>query len=388
MKTAAAAGTAIQMSARDADGRWILSVLAKRTYVFHASGAYVPADQQKPLVDEPIYDESTGSVLEVDTDLWPQKPLTDVVVNGRAYNHPGQPAFSIGVRVDRISKLVRVFGERRATLSATGQVLFSKPTTLDELRISYAHAYGGRDAVTEAAYGNPVEALRPYLGQETADEQIAAASPFVYPRNPAGRGYVVEKTAAAIEAALLPNLEHPQDLLTPERLVVGDPGRWLLQPVPASLGWLDYGAFPRMTWMGVIPDHDGTVDPRSIGEVRLGYLRPDVLQERKPTDPMTLEGTNGASLGLRVPHLEGGEEVELLNVSRAREEIRFRLPAERPDLWVDGRNGKLAPTKPVVQAVVIEPDEDRLTVTWRGSAPALRAYGSDELGKMPFAALW
>lgn len=387
MKTAAPAGTATQLSARDAEGRCILSVLAKRTYSFR-TGRCTLADEQKGLIVEPICDEATRTVLKVDTDLWPFKPLTDVVVNGHAYNHRGLPTFSIGVRIDRTSKLVRVSGDRRASVGFNGQISFSKPTTLEKLPISYAYAYGGRDAVTEAAYGNPVEALRPYLPPEMTDQQIAAASPFVYPKNPAGRGYVVEPTQAAIESAQLPNLEHPEDLLTPERLVAGDTGRWPLQPVPASLGWLDYGAFPRMAWLGVIPDHDATVNVRSMGEVRLGYVASDVLQEKKHSDPLSLEGANGASLGLRPAHLKGGEEVELLNVSGALEELRFRLPSERPEIWVDGRNGKLTATHPVIHSVVIEPDENRVMVTWRGCAPALRAYGSDEMAKMPFAVLW
>ncbi|HVV16442.1 MAG TPA: DUF2169 domain-containing protein [Polyangia bacterium] len=387
MKTAAAAGTAMQISARDAEGRWILSVLAKRTYSFRTGRCTVCEDQQR-LVDEPIYDGATGTLLEVDTDLWPFKPMTDIVVSGHAYNHPQRPEFVAGVRVDRTRKLVRVYGDRRASLGFNGQILFSRPTTLEKLPLSYAHAYGGRDAVTEASYGNPVQALRPYLPPETTDEQISAASPFVYPKNPAGRGYVVEKNQAAIEAARLPNLEDPRDLLTPDRFVSGDTGRWPLQPVPANLGWLDYGAFPRMAWMGVIPDHDESVNPRDVGEVRLGYVSSDVLQDKKHTDPISLEGTNGASLGLRVPHLSGGEEVELLNVTRALDELRFRLPSERPELWIDGRNGKLAATQPVIHSVVIEPDENRLTVTWRGCAPALRAYASHEMAKMPFAALW
>ena len=386
MKAAAAPGTAIQISARDAEGRWILSVLAKRTYSFR-SGRCTVDDQQRPLVVEPVYDEA-ASVLEADTDLWPFKPFTDIVVSGHAYNHRSVPAFSIGVRVDRTSKLVQVCGERRASVGFDGRILFSRPTTLEKLPLSYAYAYGGRDAVTEAAYGNPVEALKPYLGPETTDAQIAAASPFVYPKNPAGRGYVVELTSPAIEAAQLPNLEHPGDLLTPERFVAGDADRWPLQPVPASLGWLDYGSFPRLAWMGVISDHDESLNAGAIGEVRLGYVRADILKDKKHTDPISLEGTNGASLGLRAPHLKGGEEVELLNVSSALEELRFRLPSERPELWVDGRNGKLAPTQPVIHAVVIEPDQNRVTVTWRGSAPALRAYGNDEVAKMPFRALW
>ena len=158
--------------------------------------------------------------------------------------------------------------------------------------------------------------------------------------------------------------------------------------MPASLGWLDYGVFPRVAWLGVVPDHDPALDPRRVGETRLGYAAPDILQDRAPNESLTVEGANGASLGLRVPHLKGGEEVELLNLDRSQPRIRFRLPGERPELWVDGRDGKLAPTRPVLHTVIIEPDHCRLTLTWRGCAPALRSYGTEEIAHMPFAAAW
>lgn len=387
-KKLAREGTSLQLSARDGEGRSILSVLAKRTYTFSVSGGCVLADQQAPLNLKPIYDEATGTLLEADADIWPFKPLTDVVVQGHAYNHPGRSSFPVGVRVERAIKLVQVCGDRRASVGAPGQILFSNPTVIDELPLSYAFAYGGRDVVAEAAHGNPAEYLRPYLPPETTDGQIRGASPFVYPKNPIGRGYLVEKTAAAVEAAQLPNLEDPGDPLTPERLVAGHAGRWPAQPVPASLGWMDYGAFPRTAWLGVIPVHDESLDTRHVGEVRLGYVAPDILRERPPTEPLGLHGANGASLGLRFPHLSGGEEIELLNVCRSLERVRFHLPLERPELWVDGRNGKLAPTTPVIHAVVVEPDHHRLSVTWRGCAPALRPYGRDEIREMPFAAAW
>lgn len=66
----------------------------------------------------------------------------------------------------------------------------------------------------------------------------------------------------------------------------------------------------------------------------------------------------------------------------------FRLPAERPEICIDGRNGKLAPTLPVMQTLELEPDESRLSIVWRGSAPALRPYMPDELARMPLLVRW
>ena len=181
MKKLAPVGTVIQVSARDNQGRWILSVLAKRTYTFRASGDCLPSVEQSSIVTEPIYDRAMGEVLEADVDVWAYKPLTDVVVKGHAYNHAGRPVFSIGARVGETTKLVQVCGDRRASIGFDGRILFSKPAMLDALPLSYAFAYGGRDAVAEAEHGNPVEALRPYLPQQTADREISRREPLRLP---------------------------------------------------------------------------------------------------------------------------------------------------------------------------------------------------------------
>ena len=215
---------------------------------------------------------------------------------------------------------------------------------------------------------------------------IASASPFFYPRNPGGRGYLVEATTAAVEALELPNLEHPGDLLTPDRLAAGGTSRWIYQPVPASLGWLDYGAFPRLAWLGVVPDCDEGADPAKLGEVRFGYCSPELFRQTDAPGQPSFEGVQGASLGLRVPHLRGGEPVELLNLTRDRELFRFRLPTSQLALSVDGREGRLLRTDPpVIHSIVVEPDEMRLAIVWRGSAPARRAYALEELKLMPYA---
>src|SRR3569623_589378 len=252
--------TALQLSGRDASGRPILAVLVKRTYLFGSKGEWAVDTTQMPLRAETRYGDR-GLVLEEDSELWPFKPKTDVVVLGHAYNHRGRPRFSAGIANGGVAKRIAVCGDRRCMLANDGRILFSPPAVAERVPLSYALAYGGRDAAAEAAYGNPVTLLEPYLSSDTGAGVIDDASPFVYPRNPAGRGYLVEAARGAVDALALPNLEHPDDLLTPERLAAGEPGRWPLQPVPASLGWLDYGAFPRAAWLGAPACHERGLEP-------------------------------------------------------------------------------------------------------------------------------
>jgi len=380
-------GTAVQLSGRDEAGRPLLCVLAKRTYRFDPDGECALHPDQAPLLREPRYAPG-GLLLEEDTDLWPYKPRTDLVVLGHAYNHPGARRFSASVSVGRTTKEVAVFGARCCQVARDGRILFSPPAVAERVPLSYAFAYGGRDALAEASCGNPAALLQPYLASGTEAALVTAASPFLYPRNPAGRGFLVEATRTAVEALELPNLEDPQDLLVPERLAAGEVGRWPLQPVPASLGWLDYGAFPRAAWLGALAACDPIVDPGRVGEVRFGHCQPDILVEKDPPAAPAFEGVNGASLGLRLPHLSGGETIVLLNLSPRRGTLRLHLPSHRPKLSVDGRTGNLLPTVPVIHSVVIQPDTSTLSVVWRGSSPARRPYLREELTAMPFAVEW
>lgn len=168
-------------------------------------------------------------------------------------------------------------------------------------------------------------------------------------------------------------------------MAAGTVDGWSKLPLPASLGWLDYGSFPRLAWLGVVPEHQPMANPRDLHEVRLGHAAPDILAN---DDRPCLEGANGASLGLRLPYLVGGESVELVNLHPGRESVRIRLPTERPRMWVDGRNGKMLATQPVMHSVVIEPDENRLSIVWRGSGAALRPYLDEEIDSMPFIVEW
>jgi hypothetical protein len=375
--------TVRQVSGRDPEGRNILAVLAKATYRIVADGRLALADKQLPL-NEGIVRDRELRLVQADTDLYPHKQATDVVLKGHAYSGGKPcPTFRVSLRVSTVSKSIDVIGDRSCHLSAAGRLSFSAPAPLEKLPLRYDYAYGGEDKAAAARHGDPYAQLRRHLPPE-----LAGASPqyYAYPRNPAGRGYLLEPTSAALEVLRLPNLEDPLDPVTPERLVVGTVDRWPELPVPQGMDWVSLSWFPRVAYCGFVPPH--APPRRPIAEVQRGEAPADILTAKPLADKFDARAANGASLGLQVPYLKGGEELELLNLHPTRPRLTFRLPTQRPKIWTDGRKGKLNETEPVIHTVLLEPDADRMSVVWRGSAPALRPYLDAELKEMPFRVTW
>lgn len=374
-----------QVSARDDQDQFILSVLVKRSYSLERGRRPALAARQVPLVDEPVFDETSGELL-ADTDLYPFKLATDVVVRGHAYLaaavRSAWPSNHVLVRIGPTERRIAVFGDRRCGLSS-GRVSVGPQKPVEKVPLSFAFAYGGRDQAAEEKYGNPALKWAEPLCVEP--ESLKDASPYLYPRNYSGRGYLIEPTAKAVDALRLPNLEDPDDLLTADRLVVGSVDRWPAMPLPAVFGWVHHIWFPRVVLAGipyVAPGFAGEAE-----ETRRGWAPAGLLKE-EAAGLAGLRFANGASFGLQVPYLVGGEPVVLEGVRPGGERLAFNLPGERPELMTDGRKGKLNPTSPVIHSVIIEPDELRLSVVWRGCAPALRPYLEDELARMPFRVRW
>ena len=374
-----------QVCGCDDRDQFILSVIVKRTYSLERGRGLAVAARQVPLVDDPAFAEATGELLE-DTDLYPFKLATDVVVKGHAYPAAGArtagPAGHVLVRVGPTERRIAVFGDRRCTLSS-GRIVVSPQTHVEKVPLSFAFAYGGRDRPAEDKYGNPAVAwARPLC---VDPEALEDASPYLYPRNYSGRGYLVEPTREAVDALRLPNLEDPDDLLTADRLVAGSVDNWPAMPLPAVFGWVHPMWFPRVVLAGIpyaAPAFTGEAEETMRGWAPAGLLKDD------PAGLSSLRFANGASFGLQVPYLRGGEPVVLDGVRPAGERLVFNLPTQRPELFTDGRKGRLNPTAPVIHSVIIEPDERRLSIVWRGCAPALRPYLPDELARMPFRVTW
>ncbi|AKT42714.1 DUF2169 family type VI secretion system accessory protein [Chondromyces crocatus] len=375
--------TTLQISATDPEGRWILSVLTKRTYTIEPSGRCVLADEQLPLQGDIETHADDTNLLAHDTDLYPIKPLTDVVVLGRAHAARPQTQLDVRVRVGRALKTILVVGDRRCTLSPTGQLVFSDPLPFETMPLRFDRAYGGRDRGAEALHGNPFTLLAPYVnGGFSTDNQ----SPYLYPKNPCGRGYLIEATPAAVELVELPNLEDPLDRLSPDRLLVGNDAHWPWMPMPQALGWVSLGWFPRFAFSGIRQDFEPRPEP--IPEIARGLVPATLLDPGSQQEKASHRFANGAPLGLQLPFLKADEEIELHHLHPQHATWKIKLPNERPRIATDGRKGKFNETTPVIHTVLIEPELSRLSVVWRGAAPALRPYMEDELGSMPLRVVW
>ncbi len=377
--------TVRQLSGFDTENRRILSVLAKRTYEIGEDGRCRPADDQAPLVLDPVDREDNPRILKDDSDLYPTKLATDVVILG-AEAHAPVPVrrLEVSVTVGRVRRRIQVAGDRHCYRTHAGRIAFSKPKPFDTMPLGYDRAYGGQDVLEAERLGNPLEPLKAFL---PAEWDLGDAGPCLYPRNPAGVGYVVALSPKTLETVRLPNVEDPEDRLTPERLVAGKPEHWPHMPLPAGFDWYGYAWFPRLAYFGIVPEFD--TGGQEIMEVSRSWAPANVLAPPGPSDPVfPFRFAGGAHPGLQFPFLEGNETIILEHLDRRVRRFRFQLPGERPRIWTDGRKGKLNPTTPVIHTVRIDPAARRISLVWRGSAPAIREYFPQELETMPLKVEW
>jgi hypothetical protein len=370
-----------QVSAMNEKEHHILSVLVKRTYALGNDGKCIHAEAMLPLYEECIYYPDNDKLLQHDYDLYPLKPFTDLIIKGKARSRSAVNKFLAGVQIGRHETSIQVIGNRKAYLNTAKKIEFTAPEMVREVPLRYDHAYGGCDIVAEKKIILPDPEI---IKQFPPDFDLLANSLFRYQRNPAGKGFIVQKDPVAFENLELPNLEDPSDLLTPENLLVGDENRWHEMPLPRCTDWLDLNTFPRLAYMGLLDIYK--TNTRYLKEIVNKWADDGLLNTRRT--PFHPRFTNGASLGLQLPYLATGEKVTLLNIHPHSSDFSFSLPADEPKIWVDGRKGKLLETRTVIHTVVIEPDENRLSIVWRGSGPALRPYHDEELKTMPFKVEW
>jgi hypothetical protein len=362
-----------------------LSVIAKRTYNLDAYGRLTLADEQEPLLGL-TGDQARDGCVEHDSDIWPGKPLTDVVIQGHLYPSQTTARFVAQAQIGPVTKDLLVTGDRMATLAADGQIVFSRPSAIEKIPLTYAHAYGGIDRVTEEKYGNPMMVFDAYRRPELQPE---FHSPFIYPRNAAGRGYLLEASAEAVAALELPNIEDPRDPLTEQRILVGRVKRWPQMPLPWGTQWLHPATFPRVGYAGAARQFEPFEGPWH--EVVRGFAEPGFPRLGPTEQVFDPRFTNGGSLGLQLASFTGsvgGIDVRLRGFTPGGGELAFRLPGRPPKLAADGRDGKLVDTTEVLHHVVIRPDQGQVVMVWRGAVEAKRRYLDDELAQMPYSIEW
>lgn len=340
----------------DHEGRQIVSVHVKRTYGLMPNGRCVIAEKQGPLLTGPDPDEPDDGFSE--TDIVPFKRTTDLIVMANAWAR-GTSRVTAGIRVGDRHVQYLVQGDRRVIYRGKGSWTFSAPDRFEALGMCHERAYGGFD---DAVPDPPVEHMI----------DLFQIHPGHYPRNPVGRGYAVVDSPGRLDGLPLPNIEHPQMLLTPERLVTGDPGAWWRQPLPWSCEWFDKMWFPRMLHYRAVPP--GLPDDDSeVPEVKLGFIEPGYARRvaaSKLEDPWDDRLADAAAPALVMPTMRGDEQIELTAMTSSGKMI-VQLPGDRPRVQIRDR-GKLHEVPVVPHRILISTIEFGVYVVWHAAWPTPR----------------
>ena len=268
-------------------------------------------DEQEPLVlaDE-YYDEPGQSSLKAAGELHLGKPGTDVVLRASAKPQSGKAVSSmrVQVKVAERKKDLLVLGDREVR----GAGSISQPAPFDSMPLIYERAFGG--CLIED--GQP---------------------PRLEPRNPVGVGLSLALKRAQ-RGDKLPNLEDPAHPIRG----AGD------HPVPCGVGFVAASWEPRRSF-------GGTYDARW-------------QRERAPFFPKDFDLRHFQSACPELTfdrHLRGGEPVHLTGVSE-RGPLSFALPTCTLPSQARVR-GREEPLDPVLETVLVAPDDNLLSLTFRAA---------------------
>jgi hypothetical protein len=366
-----------------------LAVLARRAYRVLPGGRAVPLAEEVPFPREPLYaassNEGAGRRLVEDAPASALgKPLTDVIVRGMARSLRGPvTVVETGVRVGAARKAVRAIGDRKIVVAEGGGVTFSSPESFTEMPLLWDRAYGGRDQHAERLFAKHEHPAR--FGR-AREHEMARFAKVIYPRNAAGRGYALDIDRPHLDGVLAPNLEDPTDPVTPDRLLSATTNDWIDRPVAACYEPIDVFTFPRAAFF-IRPAFDPPAHP--VHELGAGAVFREDL-ERK-VDPRNLTDRRmycSAAAGLAVCRLDGTERVSLWNMHAQHELLEFDLPDDRPRLVIEPPGVAPRELAPLLQTVLIEPDRDRVTLTWAGVLPVAMPYPDEMVASMKHGVVW
>jgi len=324
----------------------IFSVLVKRTYDIKHGQQAIRSEHTNPItLIDAYYDDGDPqwSTVKYESDIVPFKIATDFVVIGKAYapNGVSLSQMDASVEVVNVKKTIRVIGDRKCSFREKKSPIFSDPIQFTEIEIRYDKAYGGSDNLSE-----------PKL-------------PLIYPRNTMGTGFAVKNVREVVDGLELPNLEDPNDLITPERLILGDIYRWNLQPLPQGFGWFQKIWYPRCSFVGSVP---GFVNPDDVMKEELLGLVPKgqiALARQFKLPSFDVRFNNGASVGLVLPFMSGGESVRLTNMTKDGK-LEFMLPKDMPGIMLDIGLGENE-LKPFLHSVCVRLEDMQVDMVWRGA---------------------
>ncbi|PNY33902.1 hypothetical protein C2E31_26135 [Rhodopirellula baltica] len=324
----------------------MLSILLKRTYNLKQNARCERAEEDEPINPADLfYGDPMNTSVKMEGDFVPFKLATDVVVLGSAYAPGGNPTRQMiaSLSVGNIEKRLLVIGDRSCEYRMGKAPVISDPQPFESVELRYENAYGGVDVYTDPAVAYP------------------------YPRNHLGKGFVVKASKKTLHKLQLPNLEDPNDPLTPDRLCVGEYAQWERQPMPQSFGWFSKYCQPRAKLAGIMP-----ADRATEQELRAIYAQsiPDEQRQQymdAQIPDMDFRFFNGASSGLAMEFLRGNERVRTEGLT-PEGAFDFHLPAERPRMGLDIGSGCQQPDV-VLHTVQIRMEERQVDLVWRAAVP-------------------
>jgi hypothetical protein len=309
------------------DGHEAVIVVAKGTYVFVGSGGE-PARSDDPVpickADE-FGDDPATTAPRFETDFAHTKRYCDVLVHGQAHAPHGTPVRSLvtSLRVGPVRKSIRVLGRRVWIQNPVSGLGASHPASFVAQQISYDHAFGGVDRHPD----DPTR-IETFLD------------------NPAGRGFYAFNTK--IDGAAMPWTEE-------EDRPIADP-RTAYRPM--SYGPLGRHWRPRARFAG-------TYDARWLDE--RCPLWPEDFDERY---------FQSAPEDQQMPFPKGGEVVELTNLVppalAPSASAATRLPRSAVGVVFVPHIGPVRLVRANLDTIVIEPDANRFSCTWRAVQPTER----------------
>jgi hypothetical protein len=224
-----------------------------------------------------------------------------------------------------------------------------------------AHDNAGADVDVEAIVGARAALkifTRTVLRPEDALSAVAD-HPGAYPRNPMGKGYLVVRDR--VDGVELPNLKDPDDLLTDDRLVVGDPRSWHHQPLPWTLGWQHVMALSRLAKLGAdarFPE----ADTASLKEVQKGFLPADYRERGRRRAGFEVAFQQEASLGMTFAPLGAETPIAIDGVHPERRTLDFVVPPPpRCEIAIEGHTET---PPPLLTAVVLSPEALRVSFVY------------------------
>jgi len=301
-------------------GRELLVVAVKGTFLLpaEADGRVELHAEQVPLVLSDVFVGEPGlSAPKFEVDFAPRKQRCDLLLNGHAYAPGGQPTdrLTVGVRVGTWSKTFAVVGDR--FWRTAGGVRATPPRPFVKMALSYDYAFGGVDLRHE----NP--------------QQHGA-----FMANPAGRGYHRHLTKEWLEGTPLPNTE--------------EVGSQVTQPD---------GVYRPMSF-GIVGRHwesrsrfAGTYDQQWLDNVA-PFLPADFDEQYYQAAP----------LDQQLPLPVGEQRVSLVNLTPDGRRD-FTLPHFEAPITVVPKTGPREELRASADTILIEPDLDRVTMTWRVARP-------------------